>query len=127
MLRKWVVCGALACAASSASAANWVVLDRQPDITKSVDLSTVVVNGIYRKVWVRSDYTNGLKMPGGQNIGQIFLRYTLRCSDREYASGQLIAYDRGGQMVHSEDGDPNKFEEAVPGSFGEAMLISQCK
>ena len=127
MLKRWLIVGALACATGNAFAEHWVNVDTNPNAPISVDLDTIVTNGVYRKVWVRNDYPNGMpNVRGGEDIGRIMTRYTVRCSDHEFSSGQMIVYDRNLNIRDSVEGAADKFNEPVPGSFAEKMINAHC-
>ncbi|SAL52322.1 surface-adhesin E family protein [Caballeronia concitans] len=128
MLRHWVIFGAMACTTNGAFAENWVTVDPNPNRTISVDLDTIVTDGAYRKVWVRSDFRNGiLNVRGGEGVGRTMIRYTIRCSDHEFSTGQMVVYDHNYRLKDSVEGLPDKFEEPVPGSFAEKMIIAHCR
>ncbi|WP_250477626.1 surface-adhesin E family protein [Caballeronia sp. INML1] len=127
MLKNLVAFTALACATGSAFAENWVTVDPTPNRTISVDLDTIASDGVYRKVWVRSDWPNGVpNVRGGERVGRTVIRYTLRCSDHEFSSGQMAVYDHSFRLIDTVEGAPNKFEEPVPGSFAEKMINAHC-
>ncbi|WP_250481814.1 surface-adhesin E family protein [Caballeronia sp. NCTM5] len=127
MLRNWLIFGALTCAAGSALAENWAIVDPNPNEPRSVDLDTMVTSGAYRKLWVRIDYPNGSQdWQGGQRVGRVMVRYTVRCSDHEFSSGQMLVYDRSLKLTDSVEGTPDKFAEPPPGSFAEKMVNANC-
>ncbi len=113
--------------ATPAYARQWTEFFSNGSSTAWVDVDSIKGVGSTREFWVRSIYKE-------ETIG--YLRHTsstqkshVNCDTQKIGVSKTILYNSAGSVVFSsrDMNEPLKWQDTVPDSLGESMLITVCK
>lgn len=127
MLRNWSVCALLICSTISALAAGWVTIGKADVATFSVDVTSIVNAGPIVRVWEKVTYPAPVVQPSSRvPVSTKLVHLSVNCRDSTMATGATALYDASGDVVGSDRGKPNDFEDIAPESVGEAIRDAVC-
>lgn len=110
-------------AAAPAHARQWVEFSSN-DRTSWIDVDSIKGVGSTREFWVKSIYQE--KTIGYLRHTSSMLRHHVNCDTQKTRVSKIVLYNSAGSLVYSSDG-PIEWQDTVPNSLGEAMLVSVCK
>lgn len=127
MLRNGVICVVLFAVAASASAANWLPIDKDGLGMTEIDTSSVQKAGSTVKVWVRRTFNRpSREFEGGPLMTSWIQREIINCSTRQaaFASGMFM---NGNIEVQAHVAwDPNRFTDIPPDTVTDVAATAVC-
>lgn len=129
-LQNYILAAVLSSLSTLAFAENWfqlLGLGVEPIMSFGQNTQFHSQDETEHKLWVRADYPHGEKrVVGGDKIGRLMWRLTIRCTDRKTSTGETLSYDRDLRIVDRTGGTPDRFDEVPPDSLNEYLVTSFC-
>ncbi len=128
-MRGYFFCAVLAMFSSTAAVAEtWARFARTSDLTMDMDTDSVTRKGALVAVWVKSTVLNPAKpyLVAGKRVDFMLDRWIINCAERTNAYGPGGSYKKDGSVVTSSRGDPNDFDDIVPGSGPDRVRTIVC-
>jgi hypothetical protein len=116
----------------AASASNWTLVSKPVDEERFfVDRQSLALDGKWRKAWVLFNHAEGIPKEAPV-IKSMKAQWWFDCANRAIQEVQVISYDEelgAGTPATTKNlrFSPDRFEDVVPDSVGEALLDFVCR